>query len=187
MPGIVATITGHRPDKLYGYDLKAGKYWELRKRIYAALLEFHAAELWTGMAIGTDQVAALTVLDMKDDGHDIKLNAAIPFQGQESKWPEQSKLLYRAILSKCDTKRIVSAGGYSAKAMQDRNIFMADRGDYIISVWNGSPGGTGNCVRYALSRDIPVFRIHPSLSDAPRWLNRPEGFVPAVREKRRHS
>lgn len=184
---LVAAMTGHRPNKLYGYDLRAEKYMQLRMLFTAALEKFGASELWTGMALGADQAAALAVLDMKNRGLDIQLNAAVPFPGQESRWTEESKQLYQAILSKCDKKTIVTNGPYSPKAMQDRNIYMVDRADYIIAIYDGSSGGTGNCVSYAKSRGVPVLRIDPSLSTPPVWMDRPEGFRPSVREKRRHS
>lgn len=184
---LVAAMTGHRPNKLYGYDLKAEKYMQLRMLFAAALEKFGASELWTGMALGADQTAALAVLDMKNRGKDIRLNAAIPFPGQESKWPETSKQLYNAILSKCDRKAIVTNGPYSPKAMQDRNIYMVDRADYVIAIYDESGGGTGNCVDYARRHGVPVLKIDPSLAIPPVWLDRPDGFRPCIREKRRHS
>ncbi len=46
--------------------------------------------------------------------------------------------------------------------MQVRNEYMVDRADLVLALWNGTPGGTGNCVRYARTRGVPVFVIDPA-------------------------
>jgi uncharacterized phage-like protein YoqJ len=43
--------------------------------------------------------------------------------------------------------------------MQIRNEWMVDRCDKLIAVWDGSKGGTGNCVDYAKSVNKDIFRI----------------------------
>ena len=43
--------------------------------------------------------------------------------------------------------------------MQKRNRYMVDNSDIVIAVWDGTPGGTENTVRYAekLGRKILSF------------------------------
>lgn len=156
------TITGHRPNALYGYDLMDPRYLIIRDRIREFLLANGCTDFYTGMALGIDQLGALEVIDLKSKGHDIKLHAAIPCQGHSSKWPQKSQDLYDAILSKCDTKTIVTDKPYSPYLMQMRNIWMVDQADQVLAVYdNRKPGGTKNCVDYALSKNKPVWRIHP--------------------------
>lgn len=164
-------ITGHRPNALYGYDLNHPCYGLIRTAIKQALLENGCTDLYTGMALGTDQLAALAVIDLKSQGHDIKLHAAIPCQGHSSKWPQKSRDLYDAILSKCDTRTLVTDAPYTAKAMMDRNIWMVDHADMVVAVYEaGKPGGTKNCVDYALQRKKPVWCIPPRAIDCAKWL-----------------
>lgn len=167
----VVTITGHRPNKLYGYDLRATGYAILRSFIKKRLTEFHCTELYTGMALGVDQLAALAILDLRDEGLCIKLHAAVPCRGHSSRWPKTSRDLYDAILSKCDTVTLVTDAPYSAPLMQRRNAWMADRADLILAVWDGSPGGTKNCVDYARKTGKPVWRHDPFIPGNRGWID----------------
>ena len=159
------TITGHRPNKLiplgYGYDLRGSKWQTLKKRIKDALLRYDCEELYDGMALGVDQITAIAVLELKDEGHDIKLHAIIPCANQEKMWPESSQMLYQAILSKADTITYVSKEEYTSWCMQKRNEYMVDNTDMVIAVWDGSAGGTKNCVDYALSKNMDVLQMKP--------------------------
>ena len=38
---------------------------------------------------------------------------------------------------------------------------MVDLADKVIAVWDGSKGGTGNCVRYAGKRGKEIIRVVP--------------------------
>ena len=91
----------------------------------------------------------------------IPFIAAIPFIGQESIWPYPSKELYKDLLSKAFEVVVVSEGGYSPQKMQVRNEFMVNRSDKVLACWDGSNGGTGNCVKYAESIGKEIIRIDP--------------------------
>jgi uncharacterized phage-like protein YoqJ len=43
-----------------------------------------------------------------------------------------------------------------AEAMQLRNIWMVDHADEVWAFWDGSKGGTANCVKYAERVNKPV-------------------------------
>lgn len=164
-------ITGHRPNALYGYDLKHPCYGLIWNAIRQVMLDNGCTDLYTGMALGTDQLAAMAVIDLKKAGHDIKLHAAIPCQGHSSKWPKASQELYDQILAQCDTRTLVTDAPYSPRAMQLRNIWMVDRADMVIAVYeNGKAGGTKNCVDYALSKGKPVWCIPPRAIDCAKFL-----------------
>jgi nucleoside 2-deoxyribosyltransferase len=60
---------------------------------------------------------------------------------------------------------LVSDGTYpelGAKCMQDRNIWMVDHCDALIAVWDGTSGGTANCVGYAKRVGKPIVYIDPT-------------------------
>jgi hypothetical protein len=44
---------------------------------------------------------------------------------------------------------VVCQGGFTNWAMQKRNEWMADNCDRLFALWDGSAGGTANCVAYA--------------------------------------
>lgn len=72
-------VTGHRPDKLFGYDLNDKRWIKLKDIFKQTLVEAKCTEAISGMALGTDMMFALAVLELKDEGYQIKLHCAIPF------------------------------------------------------------------------------------------------------------
>jgi uncharacterized phage-like protein YoqJ len=149
MAGLVWAGTGHRPDKLGGYGPSA----------FAALVRI--ARSWiegaqprgviSGMALGWDQALAQAAVDAG-----VPFVAAVPFSGQESAWPAGSQEQYRRLIARAKRVAVVCDGGYAAWKMQRRNEWMVDKADAIVAVWNGTPGGTKNCLVYAAAKQRPV-------------------------------
>lgn len=149
--------TGHRPNKLGGYDFFNLQRTWIRRRIEERLKNLGATVCISGMALGIDQDFAWTAMWMN-----IPVLAAIPFVGQESQWPESSQQFYRALLSRCSQVEVVCAGSYAGWKMQKRNEWMVDHCQTLLAVWDGSSGGTGNCVGYAQKIGKPIDRINPN-------------------------
>lgn len=154
---MIIAFTGHRPDKLGGYKLPNPTYIKVCSAIDAALQEFKPEKIISGMALGVDQWAANIAIKLN-----IPFIAAIPFAGQEGKWPESSQKTFRALLNKAAEQVIVSPGAYEPAKLQVRNEWMVDRCDLLIAVWDGTKGGTGNCVEYAKGVNKDIFRIDPT-------------------------
>lgn len=156
---MIICATGHRPHKLGGeYNLK-GPY---SKFIYESMRNFikenRPKKIISGMALGVDQLWAIAGIRLKH-----KVTAAIPFKGQELAWPTKSQTLYRTILrNDFVTREIISAGKYSARKMQVRNEWMVNQSDLVFAVWDGSNGGTKNCVDFARSINKEVFVLDPN-------------------------
>lgn len=142
-------VTGHRPSKLFGYNLSDPRWMHLKETFKILLMQNDCTEAITGMALGVDTVFALAVLELRDMGYPIHLHCAIPCRGQDSRWPWSSKKQYRDILNQADVVTMVSNEPYSPYLMQKRNEYMVDLSDKVIAVWNGLPGGTANCIQYA--------------------------------------
>ncbi|MFS0841191.1 SLOG family protein [Paenibacillus sp. 1P03SA] len=145
-------FTGHRPSKLGGYNennpVMQYVKRELAAKIDAAIANGHKTFI-SGMALGVDTVAAEIVLARRSTGSSIRLIAAIPFSGQENRWNEESRVHWANIVQAADGVFYVNAPGYAAWKMQTRNEWMVDRSSLVIAVWDGTSGGTGNCVKYA--------------------------------------
>lgn len=154
-------VTSHRPGKMYGYDIYNSQWTALKNKFKQLLIENKCTEAITGMALGGDMVFALAVLELKDEGCDIKLHCAIPCRNQSCKWPKESRDLYGNILSRADIVKLVSDEEYKPYLMQRRNEYMVDLADKLIAVWDGSKSGTGNCVEYAIKRNKEIIRIMP--------------------------
>jgi uncharacterized phage-like protein YoqJ len=114
-------------------------------RLYLNLVKPDA--VLSGMALGWDTAVALVAIELG-----IPLIACLPFAGQESRWPEPSRKQYAEILAKASRIVIVSEGGYSSLKMQIRNQYMVDNSDELVALWDGSAGGTWNCIQYAESK-----------------------------------
>ena len=154
-------VTGHRPKKLYGYNLYDPRWIQLAKIMRRYLLrkerEKGCLECVSGMALGVDQLFALVALKLRDDGHAVKVLCALPCRDQNKAWKDD--LWWRDIMRRADERFFVHDGLYTRSCMTDRNKWMADRADEILAVWDGSCGGTGHCVKYALEKNVPVINI----------------------------
>ena len=114
-------VTGHRPPKLGGYDEKI--MHNLFLFACDVLKDVPKLELViTGMALGWDQAVAEAAMQL-----DIPFLAAVPFEGQESRWLEESREHYDHLLRHAIEVKVVSPGGYSAFSMHVRNEWMVDR------------------------------------------------------------
>lgn len=154
-------VTGHGPSKMFGYDLNDTRWLALKEQFKQFLVQNECTEAISGMALGTDTVFALAVLELKAVGYEIKLHCAIPFRGQSSRWPIESYLLYNEILEKADKVTLVSEEDYKPRLLQKRNKFMVDHADKVLAVWNGSTSGTLNCIKYAekLGKSVDIIKI----------------------------
>lgn len=153
---MIVAFTGHRPDKLGGYTLPNPTYTKICQAIEKKLVELKPEKVISGMALGVDQWAAHIATKLN-----IPFLAAVPFAGQEGVWPAQSKKIYKFLLEKAAEVVIVCEGGYSAAKLQKRNEWMVNHCDLLIAIWDGTQGGTGNCVEYAKGQGKEIFRINP--------------------------
>jgi uncharacterized phage-like protein YoqJ len=156
-------ITGHRPNKLGNdYDLTSPLILQIKQAISKILGELHLKysgdiTLITGMALGIDTLFAKMAIE-----NDTPFIAAIPCYGQAAVWPKRSQDIWRDLLNKASEIINVSGQiGYKSEYMQQRNIWMVDNCDLLIAVWDGTPGGTANCVKYAISKNKPWIHINP--------------------------
>jgi len=149
---VILAGTGHRPDKLGGYGAAVSA--RLVDLARAALIRYRPNEVISGMALGWDTALALAAIELG-----IPLTAAIPFEGQECKWRPEQQEQFRAILALATTVAIVSPGGYAVWKMQTRNEWMVDRATGVLALWNGTGGGTGNCIEYARTRQVEIVNL----------------------------
>lgn len=153
-------VTGHRPPRIGGYDPDN----EVRRWVRQALREIvddiRPNYAYSGMALGADQDFAEICIEKG-----IPFVAAIPFQGQERKWPEASQLYYWRLVHQAVKIVHVCDPGYADWKMQRRNEWMVDEvgsDGIVIAVWDGSRGGTSNCVQYARTSQRKIIRADPS-------------------------
>lgn len=154
---MIVAFTGHRPDpKLGGYDESNPIAVNVKTRIKQVLLDLKPTKVISGMALGVDQMAAKICIDMK-----IPFIAAVPFKGQECKWPKSSQEYYGWLLDHAEEIKVISEGSYDPVKMHKRNEWMVDNCDILIAVFDGTPGGTASCVRYAERQRKDIRFIRP--------------------------
>lgn len=149
---VVVGVTGHRPDKLGGYSDSARI--KLEKLAKGVLTELKPTKVITGMALGWDQAIATACVELN-----IPFIAAIPFRGQETKWPVESQERYHKLLSHAAEVVIVCEGSYAAYKMQLRNQWIVDRCELLVALWDGSGSGTKNCIDYAVAKGKPIRNV----------------------------
>lgn len=158
----VACFTGHRPNKLGGYNKNNPIYIAARITTQQLIEQWYAEDGYnkfiTGMAQGYDWIGAYATIHARDVmGLPIKLTAYLPCLNQESMWPVHAKQEYHSILEKCDEVVLVTDKPYAPYLMQKRNIAMVDASSRVIACWNGEKrGGTWNCIEYANQKNVPV-------------------------------
>lgn len=171
-------FTGHRPNKLGGYNLETPAYKALQRDlelyIEKNLNAFDVVVGHSGLALGGDTIWSKAILAMREKYPDrVIFYAEIPFMEQAEAWFKESDIKFweqqieesdrRSIygslagLSKEDRKRA------SVKYLNARNEGMLDHSDVLLALHDGSSGGTGNAVKYAKQTNLTTHIVHPSV------------------------
>jgi uncharacterized phage-like protein YoqJ len=178
-------VTGHRPPKIGGYyrnsPLRLAVYNAMRQAVHTAIGMGYVTWM-SGMAQGADQDCADIVLEARErDKLPVRLIAVVPFEGQEKVWPPAAQRHYHGILERADETVILHrkhlTGEFNRHEvvgfLNERNRWMADRGGMCVAVFDGTTGGTFNCVQYAHEVGCKFIYINPELVQQP-------GYVPEV-------
>lgn len=145
--------TGHRPNKLgpkpycYGQEMKS----KLIRLARFALEKVKPDLVITGGALGWDQALAMACHEAG-----IPFDIYIPFEGFDATWPDESQVYLARLMKLAREVKICSGPGYSPEKMQIRNEMMVNPSEYVLALWDGSSGGTKNCLDYAAKLKRPV-------------------------------
>jgi uncharacterized phage-like protein YoqJ len=150
---MIVAGTGHRPNKLGGFNNVA--YLRLVAIAERWIRNNNPSKIISGMAQGWDQALAQAAVNCG-----IPFICALPFKGQENKWSYKSQRYYNKLLSKADEVIYVCDEGYEPYKMQIRNEWMVDNCDIVLAMWDGTTGGTLNCLKYAYANQIEVVNLY---------------------------
>ena len=147
---MIISITGHRPNGLpkeYGYNLNNEAWTKLKEYIEVTIEECYKyatqneeLTLVSGMALGVDTAFWEVAAKLRKNNQNIRIEAALPFVGQEKKWTEKSQKQYK---------------------MMARNRYMVNKSDIIIAVICKETGGTAQCIKYAKEHNKLIIEINP--------------------------
>lgn len=163
------SVTGHRPNKissdLYNVNSDLSKKYiaYFKQYIYNLAIEYPSKTIHciSGMALGMDTFFAIATILLKEQGLSVELECAIPCANHSSRWQNESVRVYNKILESADKITYVSDKPYTRNCMQDRNIYMVKNSNKVLAIWDGTNGGTGNCVRYAQSVNKLIDIVRP--------------------------
>lgn len=137
-------------------ELKAVLTEQIEKLAAVGVTDFYS-----GMALGVDTWAAISVLALRERNPAVRLHCVLPCEGQEVKWTIPAQTRYKYILSEADSVNYVSRF-YHRKCMLERNQRLIDSAARLIAVYNGEKrGGTAATVRYAQKAGREVIYINP--------------------------
>lgn len=165
---ITCCFTGHRPEKMpFSATAHSFAYHTFRRNlefaVQQAILDGYRHFI-TGMSRGMDLWAAMCVLDFKRAYPGLTLEAAIPCPEQPSRWPAEDVRFYNLVLSRCDTRTVLSPR-YTAGCMDKRNRYMVDHSSLLIAAFDGRSGGTRNTCLYAERTGVRIHNILVEESD----------------------
>lgn len=158
---MICAFSGHRPEKLpWGEDetdprcraLKLLMERELRKLCEEGCLHYYC-----GMARGTDAYY-LEILQRLRQEYPLTIEAVIPCPSQSDQWSRSERLRYLRNLGLCDRTTVLEER-YTDGCMLRRNRYMVEHADVLLTVFDGSPGGTAATVRYAGSRGVRIVAV----------------------------
>ncbi len=152
-------FTGHRPEKLpWGTDESDPRCLELKCRIAAALesaYEKGMRHFICGMALGADLYFCEAALDLRNKYPGVTVEAAIPCEEQATRWREEDRDRYFAMVKLCDFETMVQHH-YDRGCMLRRNRYMVDRSAMLIAVHDGLLGGTMYTLTYAMKKELDI-------------------------------
>ena len=155
-------FTGHRAEKLpWKNDEHAPGCVRLKTAIEDVLSALYAdgcRHFICGMATGADMYFGEAVTALREEHPDVTLEAAIPFEGQEKRWPVFWQRRYARLAEQCDSVTVLRRA-YTPSCMIERNHYMVDASSILIAAYNGAPGGTQATIRYALKQGLQVIEL----------------------------
>ena len=160
---MICAFTGHRPEHLpWGRDEDDPRCRALKILLRRTVQQVYDRGFRTflcGMARGCDQYFAEAVLAARADGaQNARLCALVPCPSQPDGWDAASRTRYWALLAACDQVEVLE-DHYSPGCMLRRNREMLRRAQLLISVFDGTPGGTAATVRLAEELGITVLPL----------------------------
>lgn len=148
-------FTGCRPHKInMPYDISDKQYNTLVAKITEKVIYYiqqGVNTFYSGGADGIDILSFFVVHKLKKQYPNIKNIVCIPTSKQRE-WSKSGKW-YDMMLKLADETILVyeieeyKSDNINVK-LNNRNKYMVNNSDYILAIWNGSSGGTFNCIKY---------------------------------------
>jgi uncharacterized phage-like protein YoqJ len=160
-----ACFAGPRAAKL-PYAETSAEYGRLEAVLKAEIIRLvreGVSEFYTGGQTGVDTLAALLVLQIKEElGTTANLHLVLPYRNMPAGFSALQKDAFEWTEKSADTVTYLH-DEYAPGCYRERNRYMVDRSDYLIAV-AGSPAprsGTHMAIGMAGKKGIAITLIHP--------------------------
>ena len=173
MKGKVCACIGQKPSSLpFCFDETDERCVRLkeflRKNTESLIREEGVVHFISDMTLGANTYFAETVLELRDEKYpDITFEAAIPYETQAENWSESQRDRYYSAVSRCDTETLLQTV-YTEDCMRRCDMYMIDRCDYLIAIWDGSHDSVGVAVRYAGKSGKNIIQTDPRFLESER-------------------
>lgn len=166
-------IIGYQPSEFF---FKYNEQHPLCQKIKLALLEQLKAmyergvrRYYVGGALGTDMWAGEAVLSMKGcpEYHGIELICAIPFDGYNSRWDDESNDRLERLYSACKEVQVVSQKN-KQNSYEKRYYYMINQSQFLIAICRGesdTQSDVEQAVSYAKKQGKEIIFIHPETAE----------------------
>jgi uncharacterized phage-like protein YoqJ len=110
-----------------------------------------------GGAIGVDSFVAKYAMN-----HNIKYQLILPFSPEvmSKYWNDVQKNILKETMAKALSVTVLRHS-YDVTFYQRRNVAMVDAAQILIAFFDGSSGGTANCVKYAQTKNGYSIIVYP--------------------------
>lgn len=115
-------------------------------------------EFRCGGAVGFDTLAALAVLEKREEYPDIRLVLMLPYRGQATAFTPLQRRCYDEIMLGADEVNVLSEH-YFRGCMFARNRALVEGSDYCVAFLLGDTGGTKMTVDYAKKKELKIINL----------------------------
>ncbi len=162
-----ACFSGHRMDKLPVGTARRVLLSMLQEEIRKAVVQ-GVTTFYTGMAEGIDLYAADYVRSLRENHSQLRLICVKPFAGCGNALRGEVRYQFNSVLSSADAV-VELSDHYYGTCFRVRNQYMIDNSDLLIAVMGESRSGTGQTIRMAQRRMLPVQLI--DVTDVERHIS----------------
>ena len=158
MSEMVCSFTGHRVIK----NTHRNSITALILRAVSYSYDRGCRIFMSGGALGFDTLAAREVIRFKMTHPDVRLHLILPCINQDAKWNQAEINSYRFLLENADEIVYISEE-YTDNCMKERNCYLAQNADIIISYVGSEISGSAQTVRMARKLQKQIYNLYPTL------------------------
>lgn len=153
--GLILAGTGHRPNRLGGYNLTTDR--KLRVLASTGVQQLRPTYGYCGGALGWDMVWGAALMEAG-----IPYCLALPWPGMGDNWFHPKVAVLNALKRNADRVHYLR-DTYSKGAYIERDKYMVDNAQGVVALLdpNATTSGTYQTVQYAETLNLPVMNLWP--------------------------